>query len=237
MTSSSKASFFIFLFRISDDLLPTGLCSHTRAWEYYVESIVRTKTPKRFIASKCDSFEHFLADNCAPNSDDAILMGFDVSTNQRGNFYLQTNGESPFARDTAGAKYERDSFNNVEWNWQEDVYSNIKVGTKSCSILIVSKHKIVKIEFPTDFFSKSKKNLPNKFNSAEIVNFLLKQWAEARGEWNLRICVLRNRATKCNSSNIYPIYPETFIAFPYYFNVKCNRSVCNRWSIWRWLSD
>lgn len=79
-----------------------------------MESIVRTKTPKRFIASKCDSFEHFLADNCAPNSDDAILMGFDVSTNQRGNFYLQTNGESPFARDTAGAKYARDSFNNVE---------------------------------------------------------------------------------------------------------------------------
>ncbi|XP_065574623.1 pancreatic triacylglycerol lipase-like [Artemia franciscana] len=67
-------------------------CSHSRSNQYYIESI----TSNAFRSKNCSSYGEFLAGNCDLNAE--AFMGNGVSTDARGNFYLQTNEESPFAQ-------------------------------------------------------------------------------------------------------------------------------------------
>ncbi|KAK2720757.1 hypothetical protein QYM36_004589 [Artemia franciscana] len=67
-------------------------CSHARAHQYYVESI----RSNAFRAKQCGSYDEYLAGVCNSNTEE--YMGFVVSTSARGNFYLQTNENSPYAK-------------------------------------------------------------------------------------------------------------------------------------------
>ncbi|XP_060516297.1 pancreatic lipase-related protein 2-like [Cylas formicarius] len=73
------------------DLL--GGCAHNRAWEYLAESI----TDNKFVARKCNSYRDFQRDRCDQGF---TLMGglLTLDKSARGNYYLDTNSASPYAR-------------------------------------------------------------------------------------------------------------------------------------------
>ncbi|XP_076229837.1 endothelial lipase-like isoform X2 [Nomia melanderi] len=73
------------------------VCGHNRAWMLYVESVMN---PFGFPASVCPKWHPNIRANCAWTPD--VLMGFAVNVKVRGKFYLRTNPESPFARNTTG---------------------------------------------------------------------------------------------------------------------------------------
>ncbi|XP_062527507.1 phospholipase A1 [Bombyx mori] len=66
-------------------------CSHSRAHDYFAESI---KTPKAFPAFKCASWLDYLQNLC----DQYGFMGEDVNRNVTGKLYLKTNAKQPFGR-------------------------------------------------------------------------------------------------------------------------------------------
>ena len=69
---------------------------------YYVESVFAVDT-KTFNSLKCDSWSDFTSNNC----DDSVeaFMGIDTDPSLRGDFYLTTNGQSPFDRGDEGKKF------------------------------------------------------------------------------------------------------------------------------------
>jgi len=67
-------------------------CSHTRAPEYFIESI---NSPVGFRAVLCDSWIHFRDRYCYYNP--TVLMGEPISQRTRGMFFLVTNKSSSFA--------------------------------------------------------------------------------------------------------------------------------------------
>ncbi|XP_065574648.1 pancreatic triacylglycerol lipase-like [Artemia franciscana] len=77
---------------ISDIIDMISGCSHGRAPKYYIESI----RSSAFQAKKCSSYDEYLAGSCSSNA--GAAMGYGVSTGARGNFYLQTNDNSPYAQ-------------------------------------------------------------------------------------------------------------------------------------------
>ena len=53
-----------------------GACSHTRAHEYYVESIYAAPVGGLFVSEPCDSFESYENGDCESNAaDEKIPMG------------------------------------------------------------------------------------------------------------------------------------------------------------------
>lgn len=86
-------------------------CSHIRAVDYFIESVAGG--PKQFLAKKCLEFRHNILTNCSIQ--ELIPMGYYTPTSlvlftflkkyflnntifsARGNFYLQTNEEPPYA--------------------------------------------------------------------------------------------------------------------------------------------
>ncbi|KZC05783.1 Pancreatic triacylglycerol lipase [Dufourea novaeangliae] len=73
------------------------VCGHNRAWMLYVESVMN---PFGFPASKCPRWNPNIRVPCAWTPD--VLMGIAVNSRVRGRFYLKTNAEAPFARNTTG---------------------------------------------------------------------------------------------------------------------------------------
>ncbi|XP_063235085.1 pancreatic lipase-related protein 2-like [Bacillus rossius redtenbacheri] len=69
-----------------------GSCSHGRANQFYAESVLGA----RFLSRECPSWQLFRDGVCAHNG--AALMGHGISPASRGVYFLQTNGQSPFAR-------------------------------------------------------------------------------------------------------------------------------------------
>ncbi|XP_047019694.1 lipase member H-like [Helicoverpa zea] len=67
-------------------------CSHGRSTLFFAESI-DSKTP--FVSYPCENWKKFENGECTENS---TLMGYPVSTNIRGDYYLHTNSEPEFAR-------------------------------------------------------------------------------------------------------------------------------------------
>nr|XP_034191636.1 pancreatic lipase-related protein 2 [Osmia lignaria] len=72
-------------------------CGHNRAWMYYSESVTN---PFGFPASRCPKWHPNIRANCVWTPD--VLMGIAVSSRVRGKFYLRTNADAPFARNTTG---------------------------------------------------------------------------------------------------------------------------------------
>ncbi|CAG7723479.1 unnamed protein product [Allacma fusca] len=70
-----------------------GTCSHSRCYAYMGESI---NNPNAFLACKCNSWDEYNKGQCVCNQ--STHLGFHVPTNLRGNFYLKTNGQSPYSQ-------------------------------------------------------------------------------------------------------------------------------------------
>ncbi|KAF6210237.1 hypothetical protein GE061_013341 [Apolygus lucorum] len=71
--------------------LELGVCTHSRSYRYYIESI---HNEKGFMALKCDGWWHFTHQNCSSTYD---YMGEGVSHSARGKFYLRTATKPPYA--------------------------------------------------------------------------------------------------------------------------------------------
>lgn len=92
---TTKYQLLIHIFRCS--LVVIGeVCSHTRVHDLFLESLKHTSL---FWATKCSSYNEIYNETCTPRADKA-LMGSHIGTQYRpaGLYYLQTNGESPFAK-------------------------------------------------------------------------------------------------------------------------------------------
>lgn len=61
------------------------ICSHSRAWYYYQESVVNDGT---FLAIKCNSFNDFTRNNCQKS--EIAVMGLSNDTTSKGKFFLVT---------------------------------------------------------------------------------------------------------------------------------------------------
>lgn len=74
----------------------TSICSHLMAPKYWAES-VSSKNPNAFLSTRCESYEAFLNQTC--ENPVTTSMGLYANLQSRGNFYLQTNMESPYSKD------------------------------------------------------------------------------------------------------------------------------------------
>lgn len=92
----------MILFGVSDfypngivPLMPgclTIFCSHSRAWEYFAET-VRKGNENNFIAKKCGSLLSYEINACVRQE---VPMGYACPKTAKGNFFLKTEGETPF---------------------------------------------------------------------------------------------------------------------------------------------
>ncbi|KAL9697852.1 hypothetical protein quinque_001293 [Culex quinquefasciatus] len=91
------------------DFYPNGLnsiqpgcytitCSHSRAWEYYAESVA-PGNERNFVAVKCNGLGALISGLCRKRT---AVMGFAVGTNSssitKGNFFLRVNSAPPYGR-------------------------------------------------------------------------------------------------------------------------------------------
>ncbi|XP_053691243.1 vitellogenin-3-like [Sabethes cyaneus] len=72
----------------------TVTCSHSRAWEYYVESVY-PGNEQNFIGVKCNGLSALISGLCNRQK---ATMGFAASIGAKGNFFLLVNSESPYGR-------------------------------------------------------------------------------------------------------------------------------------------
>ncbi|CAD7079410.1 unnamed protein product [Hermetia illucens] len=86
-------------------LTQNDLCSHRRSWILYAESVI-DEVPKKFLAVKAKSWDDFKKGRTEPLESYAV-MGYNCPTNLTGNYYLQTNEASPYARGEDGTKYTK----------------------------------------------------------------------------------------------------------------------------------
>ncbi|KOB71625.1 Lipase [Operophtera brumata] len=76
-----------------------NLCSHDRAWRYYVEAI---SSPTAFPASAAADYDSWIAS--AGQSKQSIYLGDLTNTRAQGNFYLTTNSKPDFGKGAEGMK-------------------------------------------------------------------------------------------------------------------------------------
>lgn len=76
--------------------LPTGCltvtCAHSRAWEYYVESVY-PGNERNFLATRCSSLQRLRDNKCVSQQHP---MGYAVSHTLKGNYFLDVKGEKPY---------------------------------------------------------------------------------------------------------------------------------------------
>ncbi|XP_065165077.1 phospholipase A1-like [Atheta coriaria] len=72
---------------------PFGYCAHTRSVELFAESI----NSRAFRSLKCDSYEEFKNGGC-DNNQVSIYGGINIDFDATGDFYYETNAESPYAQ-------------------------------------------------------------------------------------------------------------------------------------------
>lgn len=76
----------------------SGSCAHSRAVEYYAESI---NSPRGFWGRQCRGYDDILLENCVATGIDRKMGGVPADTGARGVFWLRTNNRSPFAMGVA----------------------------------------------------------------------------------------------------------------------------------------
>lgn len=86
-------------------LTDNDLCSHRRSWWFWAESVA-TKGDDSFPAIKCKSWDNFKTGACEQGAQLAY-MGIDCPMDASGDYYLQTNGETPYNKGMAGIVYEK----------------------------------------------------------------------------------------------------------------------------------
>nr|XP_034835713.1 pancreatic triacylglycerol lipase-like [Maniola hyperantus] len=72
-----------------------NFCNHWRSWQYWAESV----NGGNFVARKCDNYDDFLRGNCYGTA----YMGLAAAPELRGNYYLRTAAQEPFALGERGA--------------------------------------------------------------------------------------------------------------------------------------
>jgi pancreatic triacylglycerol lipase len=72
----------------------TGNCAHSRAHEFFAESI----RSNRFVGRRCANFGQITGRNCPAGQGSGTMGGNVWSAGLNGIFFLETNGGSPFAR-------------------------------------------------------------------------------------------------------------------------------------------
>ncbi|XP_072933643.1 pancreatic lipase-related protein 2-like [Epargyreus clarus] len=79
-------------------LTAEDFCSHWRSWRFWAEAVEGGK----FLARRCSDYDTFLRGRCrnAP----LVIMGIETDTTLRGNFYLRTAAQEPFALGERGAE-------------------------------------------------------------------------------------------------------------------------------------
>jgi pancreatic triacylglycerol lipase len=70
----------------------SGSCSHSRAHEFFAESI----TSNGFVGRRCNNYQEIVNQSC--NGAGTAVMGGEGNTGSNGVFFLETNSNSPFAR-------------------------------------------------------------------------------------------------------------------------------------------
>lgn len=72
----------------------TIFCSHSRAWEYYAET-VKPGSEMNYIAKKCGSLRSYEINACIQKE---VPMGFACPPDTKGNFFLKTRSKAPFGK-------------------------------------------------------------------------------------------------------------------------------------------
>ncbi|XP_046396808.1 phospholipase A1-like [Ischnura elegans] len=75
----------------SYDFVTAGMCSHSRSWEFFAESI----NSHRFLAQKCSTYVHYKTGSCPVGH--KIPMGQHTHRSASGNYFLKTSDNTPFA--------------------------------------------------------------------------------------------------------------------------------------------
>ncbi|CAH2268515.1 jg3775 [Pararge aegeria aegeria] len=76
-----------------------NFCNHWRSWQYWAESV----NGGNFIARKCNTYEGFRQGKCFGTA----FMGLAATPELRGNYYLRTASQEPFALGESGATLRR----------------------------------------------------------------------------------------------------------------------------------
>ncbi|XP_059470013.1 pancreatic lipase-related protein 2-like [Neocloeon triangulifer] len=87
-------------------IFQTLSCDHTKVTPYFIESII---TEKGFYASRCANFFSYLFGLCESKDSDYILMGEDCPHSARGEYYLTTNANPPFAQGFPNTQKNREA--------------------------------------------------------------------------------------------------------------------------------
>ncbi|XP_025832219.1 pancreatic triacylglycerol lipase-like [Agrilus planipennis] len=69
-----------------------GTCAHSRAYQFFAESV----KSGGFTATSCNSSNNYNSGNCASNGQ-SKLGGLNIDTSASGNYYLNTNSQSPYS--------------------------------------------------------------------------------------------------------------------------------------------
>lgn len=85
-------------------LSDNDLCSHRRSWFFWAESVA-LKDEKSFPSIKCKSWDNFKEGRIEEGAEIAH-MGIDCTAAASGDYYLQTNGETPFSKGMAGTVFD-----------------------------------------------------------------------------------------------------------------------------------
>lgn len=72
----------------------TIFCSHSRAWEYFAETVT-PGNENNFPAKKCSSLKSYELKACVQKE---IPMGFACPKTAKGNFFLKTGKTAPFGK-------------------------------------------------------------------------------------------------------------------------------------------
>lgn len=67
-------------------------CSHGRAWQYYAETVY-PGSENNFLAIRCTSMTALNSDLCHGKP---VSMGYAISRNIKGNFFLKTRDRAPY---------------------------------------------------------------------------------------------------------------------------------------------
>lgn len=75
----------------------TIMCAHSRAYEYFAETVYENNA-NNFIATQCNSLSALRNGRCTTKR---IPMGINTPSTAHGNYYLETNKNSPYGRRAA----------------------------------------------------------------------------------------------------------------------------------------
>ena len=80
----------------------SGSCSHSRAHQFYIESIFSAPLHERFVSESCDSWNHFEADDCHSHVEflqmgEGLTGSLQSRLTDRPAYYLHTNANAPFS--------------------------------------------------------------------------------------------------------------------------------------------